>query len=158
MVEQTNSRGDIAKSYFLEGYNCTQAVVLSFADKFNVDKNILLKMVSGFGGGIGRQREVCGTVSGMVFVISNLYGYDDPKATNEKASLYSDVQEVCNRFKAQNGSIICSELLGINHGAQSPIPEKRTGEYYKKRPCADLCKIAADIVEKYINEKNTCIL
>lgn len=148
------SKGDIAKEYFMQGYNCSQAVAMSFADEMNIDKAVVAKLASGFGGGMGRMREVCGTVSGMTMVLSMVFGYDDPKANAEKAQLYSRVQELGNRFKLDNGSIICRELLELQKdGFDAPIPEARTKTYYKKRPCADLVKYAGDILEDYL-EKN----
>ncbi len=142
------SKGDIAKEYFLQGYNCTQAVVLAFADEFQVDKDTLLMLSSPFGGGMGRLREVCGTVSGMNIVLGLKYGYNNPKAKDEKKELYKKVQILAEKFKEDNGSIICRELLGLDiKGADSPVPSERTKGYYKKRPCADLCKYAGDLLE-----------
>lgn len=60
------SRGDKAYELFLSGYNCTQAVVGAFADVIGVDFDTAVRFGSGFGGGIGRLREVCGTFSGAV--------------------------------------------------------------------------------------------
>ncbi len=142
------SKGDIAKELFLQGYNCTQAVVLAFADDFQIDKDTLLMLSSPFGGGMGRLREVCGTVSGMYIILGLRYGYSNPKAKEEKKELYKKVQQLANKFKEDNGSIICRDLLGLNiKGADSPVPSERTEEYYKKRPCPDLCKYAADLLE-----------
>ena len=98
-------------------------------------------------------REVCGAVSGMAFVISALYGYSDPKAYEEKSELYSRVQQVAYEFKDENGSIVCRELLALqSQGASVPTPEKRSPEYYKKRPCPELVKEAADILERFISQ------
>ncbi len=142
------SKGDIAKDLFLQGYNCTQAVVLAFADEFQIDKDTLLMLSAPFGGGMGRLREVCGTVSGMNIILGLRYGYNNPKAKEEKKELYKKVQQLANKFKEDNGSIICRELLGLSiKGADSPVPSDRTAGYYKKRPCADLCKYAADLLE-----------
>ena len=66
------SKGDIAKSYFEQGYNCSQAVALAFADEIGMDSNMIARLTGGFGGGMGRMREVCGTVSGTAFVLSAL--------------------------------------------------------------------------------------
>lgn len=146
------SKGDIAKELFLQGYNCTQAVVLAFADEFQIDKDTLLMLSSPFGGGMGRLREVCGTVSGMYIILGLMHGYSNPKAKDEKKELYKKVQQLANKFKEDNGSIICRELLGLNiKGADSPVPSERTEEYYKKRPCPDLCKYAADLLEWIID-------
>lgn len=138
------NKQEYAESLFKSGYNCSQAVAAAFADETGLDKELIAQLTTGFGGGIGRMREVCGTVSGMAFVISALYKED-------KASIYARVQEVAEEFRRENGSIICRELLGLSiKGADSPVPEPRTNTYYKKRPCAELVGMAADILERYI--------
>lgn len=149
------SKGDIAKSYFEQGYNCSQAVALAFADEIGMDCNMIARLTGGFGGGMGRMREVCGTVSGTAFVLSALYGYSDPTDADAKAQLYADVQKVAGEFKEENGSVVCRELLGLTKsGFDNPQPEKRTDKYYKKRPCGELVKMSADILEKFIADNS----
>lgn len=149
------SKGDIAKSYFEQGYNCSQAVALAFADEIGMDSNMIARLTGGFGGGMGRMREVCGTVSGTAFVLSALYGYSHPTDTDAKAQLYADVQKVAGEFKEENGSVVCRELLGLTKsGFDNPQPEKRTDKYYKKRPCGELVKMSADILEKFIADNS----
>lgn len=146
------TRGDKAKEFFLQGYNCAQAVALAYSDYLGMDNDTIAKVISGFGGGMGRMREVCGAVSGAVLVMSMLYGYSDPKANETKMELYSKIQEVGADFKNENGSIVCRELLELQKkGFDSPTPEARTGEYYKKRPCPELVKSSADLLEKFIS-------
>lgn len=149
------NRKEMAINYFYEGYNCTQALVLAFEDMFPLSREELLKMVSPFGGGMGRLREVCGSVSGMFFVLGTLYGYNDPKDKDAKANTYSKVQELAKTFEEKNGSIVCRELLGLNVKREEPIPEERTREYYKKRPCPELIGMAAEIIDEFIKENNT---
>ena len=144
--------------FFLDGYNCTQAVVLAFADLIGMDEKTLLRMSSSFGGGMGRLREVCGAVSGMFLVAGFLYGYDTPGAAGqqEKAEHYARIQELAGEYRAVNGSIVCRELLGLGtKGAAAPTPEPRTAEYYKKRPCGQVIGIAAAMMEKYV-EAHPC--
>jgi C_GCAxxG_C_C family probable redox protein len=149
------TRGDKAKEFFLQGYNCSQAVALAYADMLAIDFDTLAKMMSGFGGGIGRRRDVCGSVSAMVFVMSTLYGYSQPKDSDGKKQTYSDVQQLTKEFEKINGSIICKELLGLKiNGVDSPVPEPRTQQYYKKRPCHELVKCSADLLEDYIKNKS----
>lgn len=148
------TRGDKAKQLFLSGYNCSQAVVLAFADMLDTEESALAKIVSGFGGGMGRRREVCGSISGMVFVLSSLYGYNEPDDFEGKKYLYTEIQKLTKEFERINGSIICRELLGISSkGPDSPVPEIRGEHYYKKRPCCELVKCSADILEEYIKNK-----
>ena len=144
------SRGDKAYELFMSGYNCTQSVVGAFADRIGMDFDTAVKFGSGFGGGIGRLREVCGTFSGAVIVIDMLYGYSDPKNVKAKAELYARIQELAAQFRKDNGSLIYKELLGLSRPEGSPVPEARTAEYYKKRPCPELCRYSANMVEEYI--------
>lgn len=146
------SRRERAIKNFYDGYNCTQSVVLAFSDLIPIEQEQLLCMASPFGGGMGRLREVCGSVSGMFLVLGALYGYSSPEARGEKAELYGRVQEVAAEFEKRNGSIVCRELLGLSVKSQQPIPEERTPEYYKKRPCPELIGIAAEILEDYLRE------
>lgn len=138
---------------FKQGYNCSQSVVLAFCDKTGLNEETALKMSSSFGGGMGRLREVCGAVTGMFMVAGMLYGYSDPKDNKAKTEHYKLIQELADKFKQENGSIICRELLGLGAGADKPVPELRTQEYYKKRPCAELVGCAAGIMEEYIKER-----
>lgn len=139
---------------FKQGYNCSQAVVGTFCDECGLDFETAIKIASSFGGGMGRLREVCGAVSGMFIVAGMKYGYTDPKDNTIKAEHYKRIQQLAERFKEKNRFIVCRELLGISTHSESYIPEERTKEYYKKRPCSDLVGDAAEIMEEYINEKN----
>ena len=149
------SKGDIAKQNFMNGYNCSQAVLLAFCEDFGLEKETALKISEPFGGGMGRMREVCGTVTGMFMVIGLAMGNDNSKDNTTKKNAYKSVQELATKFKEDNGSIICRELLGFQkNNKESYVPSERTNEYYKKRPCPELCKYAADILEDYLKEEN----
>ena len=63
-------RKKLAYDLFLEGCNCSQAVFCAFSDLVGLDIDFAKKLSSGFGGGIGRLRETCGAVSGMVMAAS----------------------------------------------------------------------------------------
>ena len=139
-----------AAELFLEGYNCAQAVAVAFCDVTGLEEKTAARMVSGFGGGMGRLREVCGAVSGMFFVLSYLYGYDDPKADEEKKQLYTDVQTLAAKFQAQCSSILCRDLL--DNPPSDPNPSPRTAQYYKDRPCARFVMTAAELMEGFIAE------
>ena len=143
-------RGTKAKALFLDGYNCSQAVVLAFADEIGIDEVALLKMSSSFGGGMGRLREVCGAVSGMYIVLGFFRGYDSPNDFEGKKRLYSEIQELAAKFREKYGSIVCRELLsGVPH-TDGAVPEKRTDDYYKKRPCGEQIEYAAYILNEFL--------
>lgn len=147
------NHSELARSYFLEGYNCSQAVFLAFCDDLGFDKNQAALIASGFGGGMSRLREVCGSVSGMFMAAGLFFGYSDPKDDLQKKELYALGQELASRFSQKNGSIVCRELLGLNQKKDEPTPSARTAEYYKKRPCADLVADAAEILETMLIER-----
>ena len=155
-------RVEKARRLFKEGgYNCCQAVVLAYNDVFGIDDTMAATLSSGFGGGMGRMREVCGSVSGMVLLAGLLKPACDPSDKAARTGNYALVQEVAGEFKAMNGSIICKELLGLTGGPvaegkgihgipESPTPSDRTPEYYKKRPCEELVGISARIIGEKI--------
>lgn len=139
------SKGTVAKQKFLEGCNCSQAVACAFADEMNMNEETVKRLTIGFGGGMGRMREVCGTIAGAAFVLSALFG------ENNKNVVYKMVQDVAEEFRKENGSVVCRELLGLSKSAPlTPVAEPRTNEYYKKRPCTELAEMMADILENYI--------
>ncbi|MBO6163190.1 MAG: C_GCAxxG_C_C family protein [Eubacterium sp.] len=146
------TRREAAMENFKKGYNCSQAIVLAFADMLPVDRTLLLRLASSFGGGMGRLREVCGSVSGMFMIAGLLYGYDGPETGQIKAEHYAGIQELAKRFEEKHGTIICREMLGLSVRHDVPTPEARTAEYYKKRPCAEIIGDAAEILEQYIRE------
>lgn len=142
-----------ARALFREGYNCAQSVVGAFCDEMQMDRETAMRMASSFGGGMGRLREVCGTVSGMFLITGVLYGYDGPKDYEAKKEHYARIQQLAARFRAETGSIICRELLGAAGRDNSPVPSRRTEEYYKKRPCEEMVATAARLMEAYISEQ-----
>ena len=147
------SKRDVAIALFEEGFNCAQAVSAAFCDETGVSRETMVKMASGFGGGFGRLREVCGAVSGMVLVANMIFGYESPTDNEAKMDWYKDIQSIVLEFKHRNGSYICHQLLDLpENDDKSPVPEKRTAEYYKKRPCKEIVGEAADILEKFIAE------
>ncbi len=136
-----------AMEYFQEGYNCAQAVLLAFCQDFGLDPETALRLSSSFGGGMGRLREVCGAVSGMFMVAGLAVGYSDPKATDEKKDHYTTIQGLAKKFQEENGSILCRDLLGLTKpGGDIPIPDARTREYYRTRPCVELVGNAASLI------------
>lgn len=144
------TRPEKAKELFENGCNCAQAVFCAFEDVTGFEHEAALRFSAGFGGGMGRLREVCGAVSGMTMVLSCVFASADPSDHEKKKALYELIQKAAADFKVENGSYICRELLSLGSGASDPEPEKRTQSYYRKRPCAELVKCAAEITEKYI--------
>lgn len=136
-----------AEQLFREGYNCAQAVAGAFAPLLDMPQAQVFKLASGFGGGFGRLRSVCGAVSGATMVLGMVRGYDDATDTAAKKETYERIRKMIAQFEAENGSMYCNALL--KDGAdRSATPTERTAEFYKKRPCAVLVRYAAALVEK----------
>ena len=147
-----SEKAEQAEKLFKEGYNCCQAVIAAFADELGMQTEDLLRLASSFGGGMGRLREVCGAVSGMFMIAGLEQGYDDPKAQQEKKEHYERIQRLAEAFQEENGSIVCRELLGLDHKKDEPTPSVRTATYYRKRPCTEMVKSAVRILEKELYE------
>ena len=145
-----NIYSEKAMALFKEGYNCSQSVVGAFVEELGIDMKTAMLMSSSFGGGMGRLREVCGAVTGMFMVAGLTQGYHLPKDLAGKKELYTTVQNLAEKFKAENGSVVCRDLLGLSVKSEPPIPDLRTDEYYKKRPCVELVGQAAELISEYI--------
>jgi len=150
------SRQQSATDNFHQGYNCCQAVLLAFSDILNTDQETLKTIASGFGGGMGRLREVCGAFSAMVMMAGFISPAADPSIKEDRTKNYALVQQFAEKFKELNGgSIVCRELLGLakNAAKESPVPSDRTADYYKKRPCPIIIGNAAKIIAEYLANK-----
>lgn len=152
MKVDVNERAERARQLFESGYNCAQSVFLAFSDVTGLDAELAATFAAPFGGGMGRLREVCGTVSGMSMVAGFIYPNSRPNDTASKKRTYAAVQDMAERFRAENGSIVCRELLGLAQRKDDPTPSERTPEYYRRRPCSEYVAIAAGIVASKINE------
>ena len=145
------NHGEYAAALFCGGYNCAQAITVAFCDKTGLTKDQAAKLSSGFGGGMGRLREVCGAVSGMLLVLDLLYGYSEPGNDQVKMAHYTVVQQLASQFRDKAGSIVCREIL--KNPPSDPAPTPRTAEFYRTRPCARLVTLAANILDSYIAEQ-----
>ena len=141
-----------AKQLFEEGYNCAQAVFLAFAeDMEGTDTAEAARIMSAFGGGLAGMRFTCGSVNGLAAAYGLLRGYSEPADKAGKRSEYEAIKAMTDEFAQKNGSIICRELLGLDRSVTYLPPSDRSAEYYKKRPCAELCACAAGILSRWLD-------
>ena len=152
------NHAELAKQLFFKGYNCAQSVFCAFTDVTGYDIDTSARMASSFGAGLGRLRETCGVVSAAALVLGIVKGYDDPADYQAKKDHYALVREYADRFRAENASINCLELLtlaGLNPESGGE-PEQRSEEFYRKRPCPQLVYNAALILDEML-QKDTAI-
>jgi len=152
MMKETEieSRVSTAITLFEQGYNCSQAVFMAYADKYQIDRETAAKLATSFGGGMGRLREVCGAVSGMFFVLGLHYPFTQPTDKVAKDANYKAVQRTAAEFKSVMGSYICADLLKTKREPQQPESAERNEAYYNLRPCTRCVAVAAEIVGREI--------
>ena len=152
MTEQEiQERVDKAVALFKQGFNCSQSVFAACADLYGIsDPQLALRLSASFGGGIGRMRQTCGAACGMFLLAGLQNGSATVGDAEGKKKNYALVQDLAAQFQAENGSMICAELLGIAQQPQNPTPEARTEAYYKKRPCVEMVASAVRIYLKTV--------
>lgn len=153
--QEIEKRVERAKALFKQGFNCSQSVFAACADLYGIeDEAFALRLSASFGGGIGRMRQTCGAACGMFMLAGLEEGSTTPGDAEGKKANYTLVQALAEKFKQENGSLICAELLsGVRSQEQGtrannftdPTPAPRTEEYYKKRPCVEMVASAVRI-------------
>lgn len=149
------SRVDIAEKLFREGYNCSQSVFGTYGDLYGLERDMVMRLAASFGGGMGRMREVCGTLSGVFLIAGMETGATEGRDAAGKKRNYDMVQRLAAEYRRENGSIICRELLGLDKDGKKAdtsvtTPDARTEDYYKKRPCIQLIRRAAQMAEEML--------
>lgn len=143
------TKPEIAVDLFREGYNCAQAVLVAYSDQCKLTKEMAESMSAPFGGGLGRQREVCGAVSGMCMVLGLMTKFDRENKHTARLTMYETTQKMCEKFKKHHGSIVCREILGERtDNNQNHTPSPRTAQYYATRPCEKCIEDAAIILDE----------
>ena len=156
MTQELENRIQRAVENFMSGYGCSQSVLSAFADIYRLDDIMAKRIAAGFGGGVGRMRMMCGTVSALVILAGLDCGQTEGDDREGKAACYKVVQELLETFKQRNGSVICAELLGLNGCPvvkNTYMPDERNAAYYQKRPCAHKVESAARIFAEYLQKK-----
>lgn len=139
-------RSEQAKAHFLSGYNCAQAVVVSFADELKFSKELALKMAAGFGGGMGKQQETCGAVTGAIMVLGLMKGEQVNNNDELKSGSYGAVKEFAREFKEKFKTTNCLELTGCDLNTPEGA-EKHKSEGIMENVCAECVRKAVEIVE-----------
>ncbi len=140
-----------ARELFLQGYNCSQSVFCAYADMYGFPEELALKASASFGGGIGRMRETCGAACGMFMLAGMETGQTAPADDAAKQRNYKLVQALADKFREMNGHLLCRELLQLRKDTKIvAVPDARTAEYYKQRPCLRMVESAARIWGEYL--------
>lgn len=135
---------------FNNGFNCSQAVLGSYSEEFGLDCERAFKVATGFGGGM-RMGETCGAVTGAFMVLGLKYGNTTARDRQAKEKTYEMIIEFTNRFKAQNGSVVCRELLGCDISTQEGQKKARDEGLFSD-VCPEMVKNAVEILEEMLAE------
>ena len=141
-----------ALSYFERGCHCAQSVFVALCDQTGLDEQDALALSASFGGGIGRMRETCGALCGLLMALGYTLGRYPLGSSEGKDRHYRLTQYAALRFKQKAGSVFCYELLGLPHAAQIPVSEPRTQEFYRDRPCAAFILAAVEVFDELMQE------
>jgi len=142
------SRSELAVRKFVEGCNCAQSVLYPFCADLGLDPATGMKAASGFGGGMGRQGEVCGAVSGAILALGLRFGGGD-RAGVEAA--YAKTRELVARFRQKHGAILCRQLLeGIDLATEEG--HRRFQELgLREKTCRRCVQTAAALLEDLLS-------
>jgi len=141
------NRSDHAVEMFLSGYNCAQSVLLSFSDDLKFSKELAQKMAAGFGGGMGKQQETCGAVTGAIMVLGLLRGEAVNNNEELKSAAYTSVKDLVRDFTAAYKTTNCGELIGCDlNSAEGAAKFKE--EKIQENICAGCVRKAVEIVEE----------
>jgi C_GCAxxG_C_C family probable redox protein len=142
-------KADEAMITFQEGFNCSQAILSAFSGDFGLDPIMAYRVAAGFGGGMGHMGETCGAVTGAFMVIGLKYGMTVLDGSQSHRDAFAKVREFAEKFRAQNGSIVCRDLLGFDISDREAFREaKKNG--IPQKICPKLVWNAAAIVEGLI--------
>ena len=145
------NKADLAASRFAQGHNCAQAVLSVFAEESGIEETTALKLATGFGGGMGRQAETCGAVTGAMMALGLLHGPEQPdRETREE--VYAMVRDFTARFKERNGTLICRELMTCDISTPDGL-QQAVKENMHSTVCPKFVRDAVEILEEMAAER-----
>lgn len=103
-----------AVQLFDEGSNCSQSILVSFADYVGFDQELAFRLGSGLGGGLGRKQYICGAVNAGALILSMKYGNKHPDEKEKKEESYKQVETFISKMEDELGDVNCSSLLNID--------------------------------------------
>lgn len=125
--------------------HCAQAALTAHGEELGlgkVDYDTLMKISSAFSGGIARQGNVCGAVTGALMALGLKYGGPDSTKIDEVAVKFLE------EFESLNGTIICRELINHNLVTDADVQKAfKTGAF---KDCPKFVEDAVVLLEKLL--------
>lgn len=131
-------RAEQAQRLHNKGYNCAQAVICAYCDRFGLDEEAAYKMAEGFGLGMGLM-EVCGALT-AAFMLAGMRGSKGTAYPGEtKRQTYQTTKALAAAFQEKNGTYLCRELKGVTDGRV-------------RRSCPGCIEDACALIEAFLTE------
>ncbi len=138
-----------AELMFSQGFNCSQAVLSTFADECGISEQTALKIATQFGGG-ARKGEMCGAVSGALMVLGLKYGYDrDTLSPAIRSYAYGVAEDFMTRFAQKNGSVVCRDLLGYDVSKPEDMEKIKEQSLFVK-VCPMMIRCAVELLDEML--------
>jgi C_GCAxxG_C_C family probable redox protein len=134
-----------SQSLFDDGFACSQSILLTFANQFNLDEKTAKLISSTFGGGMGRLREKCGAVTGGFMVLGLYYGNENPKEMPTKLNAYKKVRELNRMVEDVHGTSNCFELLK-KHASEADVAERKHHKIICRKVVGDVSGFVYDMI------------
>lgn len=135
-------RKEKAMRLFSEGCNCSQAILMAYADDYGIDRSILERLAVPFGGGMSKQGKTCGCLSGALMVIGLEYGTDSTTILANRGMSYQKGKMFIERFTEKCGATDCRDLIQLDLNKQEEL------EHAVKNVFGSRCKaMVGDTVE-----------
>jgi C_GCAxxG_C_C family probable redox protein len=141
-MKQKNVLSEKAATRFLEGYNCAQSILLTMFEHWNGENELIPKIATAFGGGIGRCGSVCGALTGGVMALGIKYGTNEP-SLEKRLKVYKLAQKFFKRFEKHHGSVLCQELIGYDLSVPEELEEARRARILEEK-CVNFVKEAVE--------------
>lgn len=150
LEEKLQTAEEVSKGYFRQGLNCTECVLRTYMDLYETGlPDEVLCMASGFGGGIGHTKNMCGAISGAVMALGIVKGRRNPFGPKEEMGeriaqlqqeVYPPFAEMIGEIKEEYGTLICSEM-------SQPFGEFDSKP--RKKNCMSIIAVCARLAVKY---------
>jgi C_GCAxxG_C_C family probable redox protein len=152
LTDPNSSLGEKALRLFSNDYSCCQAVLLTMADHWKLEDDLLAKVSFAFGGGMGCG-SVCGAVTGGIMAIGLKWGTSEASGKSMETGMlnFKLAGAFCRQFKKQNGSIVCKELIGLD--LSDPAQMKKAFDENAYERCPSFVKDAVEILVTLSPEK-----
>ena len=142
MIEQ-------ALSEYNSGFNCAQAVLVTYGAQLGLNREMALRVAGAFGSGMAQMGEVCGAVSGALMVIGLKYGKTSAEDEPSRIETYSLAKEFVQRFKDRHGSIMCRDLVGCDLSTDDGMADAEERDLFST-VCPAFVRDSAEIVEQML--------